>query len=165
MPVRKRSPRASRPYMPGYGLPEHNKGLLPWSWANLRLSKSHNYWIATTRPDGSPHVMIVWGLWLDNTFYFSTGRQSRKARNLAANPECVVCTERADEAVIVEGMAREVPDGSRRKRFFCEYERKYHWDMSNYEQEPVYAVRPRTVFGLFEKGSLNRATRWQFWGR
>jgi hypothetical protein len=100
-------PKASRPHMPGYGVPKGTKGLLPWSWAKQRLEKSHNYWISTVKPDGSPHTMIVWGLWVDGAFYFSTGRQSRKARNLAENLRCVLCTERADEAVMVEGSARE----------------------------------------------------------
>src|ERR1700675_123558 len=100
--VSTRAPRSSRPHMPGYGLPEANKGLLPWSWAEQRLKKSHNYWITTTKPDGAPHTMVVWGLWLDGAFIFSTGRQSRKARNLAENKKCVVCTEHAHEAVIVE---------------------------------------------------------------
>jgi len=27
--------------MPGYGLPQGNEGLLPWSWAEQRLKKSH----------------------------------------------------------------------------------------------------------------------------
>ena len=82
----KRTPKPSRPQMPGYGLPEHSKGLLPWKWAEQRLAKSHNYWISTVRPDGRPHTMVVWGLWLANVFYFSTGRDSRKTHNLKANP-------------------------------------------------------------------------------
>src|ERR1700758_2170415 len=126
----KRTPKASRPHMPGYGLPEHNKGLLPWKWANQRLAKSHNYWISTVRPDGRPHTMVVWGLWRQNTFYFSTGRDSQKSRNLKANPGCVVCNELANEAVIVEGVAREVRETAMRKRFFRLYERKYKFDMS-----------------------------------
>jgi hypothetical protein len=55
---------------------------MPWTWAEERLGESHNYWIATSRPDGRPHLMVIWGLWLDGVFYFSTGGQSRKARNL-----------------------------------------------------------------------------------
>jgi len=40
-------------------------GLLRWSWAEQRLKQSHNYWITTVKPDGSPHTMVVWGLWQD----------------------------------------------------------------------------------------------------
>ena len=154
--------------MPGYGLPTGTKGLLPWGWAQQRLEKSHNYWITTTKPDGSPHTMIVWGLWLDEVFLFSTGRQSRKARNLGQNRHCIVCTEKADQAVIVEGVADEESDVDLRRTFLKRYERKYAFDMSEFEadivslKEPVYAVRPVVVFGLDEKKSLKAATRWRF---
>jgi hypothetical protein len=38
-------PRASRPSMPGYGIvgPDEGRGLLPWSWADERLTASHDY--------------------------------------------------------------------------------------------------------------------------
>ena len=163
MPSQKKSaqPKASRPYMPGYGLPKGSKGLLPWKWAEERLKKSHNYWITTVRPDGSPHTMIVWGLWLNGAFYFSTGKQSRKAQNLAKNPRCIVCTEDADEAVIVEGQASLTKDTTQLK-FFANYEKKYKWDMSAMQEEPVYQVRPRRAFGLYEKKFMGAATRWTF---
>jgi hypothetical protein len=157
--------------MPGYGLPEGNKGLLPWSWADQRLKKSHNYWITTVKADGSlhdvsPHSMVVWGLWQDGRFLFSTGSKSRKARNLAHNANCVVCTEHAQEAVIVEGTA-EVADVAARRKFLRQCERKYKFDMSGMKQdilsmkEPVFSVRPRVVFGLWEKHFVEKSTRWQ----
>jgi pyridoxine/pyridoxamine 5'-phosphate oxidase len=150
--------------MPGYGLPKNTKGLLPWSWADQQLKKSREYFITTVRPDGSPHAMIVWGLWIGNVFYFSTGRQSVKARNLAANPKCVVATGRADQAVIVEGKAEliQIPPEI---KFFEAYEKKYKWDMSGMQQEPVFAVRPRVAFGLVEKTFAKSATRWIFKSR
>ena len=66
-------PTASRPYMPGYGLLDATlgTGLLPWSWAVERLTRSHDYWVATVRPDGRPHVMPVWGIWMDDALWFS----------------------------------------------------------------------------------------------
>ena len=158
-------PRAERPFMPGYGLEpaDGGKGLLPWRWAEERLAAAHNYWVATTRPDGRPHVMAVWGLWLDGAFYFSTGRESRKARNLAANPYCVVCTERADEAVIVEGVASEATDPADLRRFAAAYKEKYHWEMDP-EAGPYFVVRPAVVFGFIEHGDqfTQTATRWTF---
>jgi pyridoxamine 5'-phosphate oxidase-like protein len=157
----KKSPQPSRPYMPGYGLPKGQKGLLPWSWAKQQLEKSHNYWISTVTPEGSPHTMVVWGLWLDGAFLFSTGNQSRKARNLKANPRCVVGTEKANEAVIVEGSAEPSTDSRLRKRFATLYQKKYKWDMSDFS-EPMYVMRPRVAFGLYEKDFMGKATRWQF---
>ncbi len=163
------APKPSRPHMPGYGMPEGKKGLLPWKWAEQRLRKSHNYWITTVKPDGSPHTMVVWGLWMDGAFLFSTGRQSRKARNLAKNPRCVVCTERAEEAVVVEGVA-EIAEVAVRPEFLKKYQPKYHFDMAGMEKnilamkEPVFAVRPRVAFGLYEKNFMGSATRWMFKG-
>lgn len=147
--------------MPEYGIPTSSKGLLPWSWAEQRLKKSHNYWISTTRPDGSPHTMVVWGLWLEGAFYFSTGKKSRKAKNLARNPRCVIATEHAEQAVVVEGTASLAADAAFRKRFNALYEKKYKWDMSDFD-EPVYVVRPLRAFGLYEKNFQGSATRWQF---
>ncbi len=164
---KKSPPRASRPHMPGYGLPKSTKGLLPWKWAQQRLQDSHNYWITTVKPDGAPHTMVVWGLWLYGTFIFSTGRQSRKARNLTENPNCVVCTEHAHEAVVIEGSA-DLADVPLRREFLKKYQKKYDFDMSGMEQdilskkEPVFAVRPRVAFGLYEKKYVESATRWKF---
>jgi hypothetical protein len=173
--IEKRSPESSRPYAPGYGFPEGTKGLLPWSWAEQRLKKSHNYWITTvssdgprqSSPDTSPHTMVVWGLWQDGRFLFSTGSKSRKARNLAQNPRCIVCTEHAHEAVIVQGIA-EIADVAARRKFLPPYERKYKFDMSTMKddilsmKEPVFAVPPRVVFGLWEKHFQTKSTRWKF---
>lgn len=164
-----RPPKPSRPQMPGYGLPKSAKGLLPWKWAEQRLRKSHNYWITTVKSDGSPHTMVVWGLWLDGAFLFSTGRQSRKARNLAENPRCVVCTEQAEEAVVVEGVA-ESAEVAVRREFLKKYKPKYNFDMAGMEQDilslnqPVFSVRPQVVFGLSEKNFVGSATRWKFKG-
>jgi general stress protein 26 len=161
MPARK-SPKASRPQMPGYGIKEDKKGLLPWSWARQRLEKSHNYWISTTKPDGSPHMMVIWGLWLDGAFLFSTGKSSRKGKNLAKTPRCVIGTEKAHEAVVVEGEIEINSNPKLRKKFNNAYQKKYKWDMSTFD-EPVYVMRPRIAFGLYEKEFMGTATRWQFW--
>ncbi len=160
-------PAASRPLMPGYGMKEGSKGLLPWSWAEKRLKKSHNYWISTVKPDGSPHVMVIWGLWQDGRFLFSTGSKSQKSVNLKHSTKCVVATELAHEAVIVEGEA-ELADISARRKFLSRYTRKYDWDMSAMKadilsmKEPVFSVRPRKVFALWEEYFQEKSTRWLF---
>ena len=158
-------PRASRPYMPGYGIldVDQGRGLLPWTWATERLTKAPTYWIATARSNGRPHAMPVWGIWLNNAFYFSTGAQSRKARNLAANPDCVVGIELDGEAISMEGQASLVTDPLVIQRFAEAYGAKYHWDMEGFA-EPVYVVRPKVVFAFSAvTGEFQRsATRWTF---
>ena len=158
------TPRSGRPYMPGYEMMfDTKRHSLPWSWASKRMTSSHNYYLATTRPDGRPHVMPVWGVWLDNTFYFSTGVNSRKSRNLSLNSNCAVIAEKVEEAVIVEGVARRVTNRSERRRVVVDYKKKYDWDMSD-SQDPVYRVTPALAFGIVENPGPLRAnpTRWIF---
>jgi len=156
-----RPPKADRPNIPDYGISAGKKGMLPWKWAADRLVKSWQYWLATVRPDGAPHVMPIWGLWFENSFYFSTGRQTRKARNLAANAHCVVCSEDAGEAVIVEGSASEVNDAKLLRRIFAAYKKKYKMDVSGMGS-PMYCVTPKVAFGMWEKKFPTTATRWHF---
>src|SRR6185503_15067353 len=108
--TKRRNPTADRPHMPGYGIEEKARGLLSWRWAEQRLSKTQNYFLATVRSDGRPHIMAIWGIWMEGRFYFSTGKTSVKAKNLAANPNCVLCGGKPDEALILEGRASKIRD-------------------------------------------------------
>jgi hypothetical protein len=164
MPTRKQrstAPKAGRPNMPGYGISEDHKDLLPWKWAVGVLSETRNYFLATVRPDGRPHVMPIWGVWLDNAFYFSTGKSSVKGRNLEANPYCVLCPGGADDAVIVEGLAKKLTDKKKTARFVKACFDKYQWDMSKMN-EPVWVIQPQKVFGQIEETFPKTATRWVF---
>lgn len=158
-------PHASRPRMPGYGLlaADAGRGLLPWSWAEQRLAAARNYWVSTVRPDGAPHCMAVWGVWLGEDLGFSTGARSRKARNLALDPRCVVSTERAEEAVVVEGRASRADDEAWLRAFAERYEAKYDWKVDE-SLGPIYRVRPTVVFAFIEAAEhfTGSATRWSF---
>lgn len=149
--------------MPEYGIDPGEDGQLPWSWAEERLATSHNYWISSTRPDGRPHAMPVWGVWLDGALYFSTAAGSTKARNIGRDHRCTVTTEYAGEAVIVEGVAEIVSDRDVLARFKAAYDPKYSWDMDP-QSGPIYAVRPTVAFGFTETpGNFTKtATRWRF---
>jgi hypothetical protein len=156
------NPQASRPDMPEYGLLPADQGqeLLPWRWAKERLQRSHNYWVSTTRPDGRPHATAVWGIWWENAFYFSSGRLTRKARNLAHQASCVVSTESAAQAVIVEGIAQLVRDDKTLQRVGQVYREKYNSDYPS--ESNVYVVNPKAVFGFIEAETefSGSATRW-----
>jgi len=88
----------------GYGIADDGEGMLPFSWVEDQLAAAHNYWVCSTRADGRPHAMPVWGLWVDGAVWFSTDPASLKARNLAARPEVVVHLESGDDVVVVEGV-------------------------------------------------------------
>jgi hypothetical protein len=160
--AKRAEPEATRPTVPGYDFSATKKGLLRWKWAADRLKKSRQYWIATTRPNGAPHLMIVWGVWFEESFWFSTGATSRKARNFYANPKCVIGTDNAAEAVILEGTV-EVFDAQQAafEKFAAAYAKKYDWNVRDMAQH-VYRFRPSVGFGLFEKKFDQTATRWMF---
>ncbi|WP_354645156.1 pyridoxamine 5'-phosphate oxidase family protein [Kitasatospora camelliae] len=161
-------PAASRPYMPGYGIlpAEQGSGLLPWSWAGRRLADSHDYWLATVRPDGRPHVMPVWGVWLDDRLWFSTALGSRKARNLAVHPDCAVTTDDPLNPVVLEGRAETVPDRPAIIRFLAALNTKYRTDYGPDFLDPAVnatvRVHPVQAFGLRQEDFTGSPTRWRF---
>jgi general stress protein 26 len=109
--------------------------------------------------------MPVWGLWWDGTFYFSSDPSSRKARNLAANPEVVVHLESGDDAVILEGAAERVTDAAVLAEFADRYEAKYQFRPDTSDPEfAFYRVRPRVAFAWLEADFPNTATRWVLGG-
>jgi PPOX class probable F420-dependent enzyme len=164
------SPEISRPYMPGYGIagPAEGSGLLPWSWAAERLTSARNYWVATVCPDGAPHSMPVWGMWDDMVLWFTCAVGSRKARNLRAEPRCVISTEDASDPVVIEGSARIVTDAASIMRVLELMNDKYHADIEISFLDPArncsIAVRPRKVIGMRHGDFTGSPTRWDFAG-
>jgi hypothetical protein len=162
-------PKRSRPHWPDalQDPSDATTGLKPWPWALERLEKSHNYWISTTRPGGRPHLMLIWGIWWQDAFWFSTGARTRKARNIAADPHCVIGTEKADEAVILEGIVEEIKDRSIWKQLAQIYNSKYGGDV-----EPlllasggsVFRLQPQVAFAQDEHAEnfAESVTRWLF---
>lgn len=154
--------------MPGYGLLDAGEGtgLLPWSWAVERLERSHDYWVATIGPDGRPHVMPVWGVFMEEAVWFSSSLGSRKARNLAVNPNCTITTDNAYEPVIIEGAAVRIADIAAVARFAAATNQKYKTDYSadffNPDRNACFQVRPSWAFGLTESDFTGSPTRWLF---
>ncbi|MFJ1707869.1 pyridoxamine 5'-phosphate oxidase family protein [Kitasatospora sp. NPDC088346] len=161
-------PSRARPHMPGYGIlpADEGTGLLPWSWACERLTGSHDYWLSTVRPDGRPHAMPVWGVWLDGALWFSSSRASRKARNLAARADCVVTTDDPHEPVVLEGRAATVVDPAGIAVFLAalngKYGTAYGIDFLDPAVNSTFRVRPSEVFGLVQEDFTGSPTRWSF---
>ena len=163
-------PERSRPLMPnGYGVPEHDEGLLDWSWAVERLRAAKNYWFSTTRPDGRPHAMPAWAAWLDGALYFDGSTETRRGRNLAANPAIVVHLESGDEVVILEGVTEYVgkPDTDLAERLAAALGRKYaptyQPGPDTWDEGGLWVLRPMVAFGWSE--FPQNVTRWRFGGR
>ena len=157
-------PRADRPFAPGYGIAgaEDGRGLLPWSWVAKKMNSCRTFWLTTIYAgQARPHTMPLWGVWVDDAFFFSTGSTSRKGQNLAANPACTVANDDGEEAVIVEGRASAIKDAAMLERVARAYKKKYKMDPRGIG-EPIYRVSPSRVFGFVEKTFPQTATRWRW---
>lgn len=143
--------------MPGYGVPEDTADALPWSWAVDLLGLVRNIVLVTVRPDGRPHAMPVWGVWVPHVLCISTAITSVKSRNLQENPRCAVSAEHGDDALVLEGVAKlsDLPGG-----FTDAYRRKYGQTIY---KGPIWVVRPTVAFAFQATMEFARtATRWQF---
>ncbi len=121
-------PVRDRPVMPdGYGVPESDDGLLEWSVVEERLVESLHYWMATTRPDGRPHVVPRWGAWLAEALYYDGSPDTLHARNASANPACTLHIGDGREAIVVDGItaASEPLRGAQAESLAAEIGRKY----------------------------------------
>ncbi|MFE3451001.1 pyridoxamine 5'-phosphate oxidase family protein [Nonomuraea sp. NPDC059194] len=150
----------------------------PTTWREARdlLEAAEIYWLSTVRPDGSPHVTPLIGIWHDGALHFCTGPDERKAKNLQSNPRCVMTAGGANSLtkgldVVVEGQAVLVHDEARLRRLAEAYEAKYgpawHFDVVDGAfageggRALVFAVAPERAFG-FARESEYGQTRWLF---
>jgi nitroimidazol reductase NimA-like FMN-containing flavoprotein (pyridoxamine 5'-phosphate oxidase superfamily) len=161
-------PIASRPYMPGYGtLPASDgSGLLPWSWAEERLARSRDFWLATVTPQGAPHLMPVWAVWYTGRLWFSSSNSSRKARNLSAEPRCTLSTGNPLEPVVVQGRAERVTDRDALATMLAaenaKYGTSYGMDMVDPASNSVFSLAPEWVFALDSRDFSGSPTRFTF---
>jgi hypothetical protein len=150
---------------------------LPWSRAlkQLEASTAATYWLATTKPDGRPHVAAVGALWVDGKIYFVTGARTRKGRNLAANPGCVFSVSLSGIDLVLEGTAIRITDRPTLLRLAQRFAAQ-GWPASVENQAMtaeysapsagpppwnLYVLRPTMAFGV-ATADPSGATRWVF---
>jgi nitroimidazol reductase NimA-like FMN-containing flavoprotein (pyridoxamine 5'-phosphate oxidase superfamily) len=162
--------------MSDYGVPTDPADALPWDWAQQRLVDNRNFWLVTASTDARPHAMPVWGVWLPDTdrFWFSCSPNARKARNLAANPQCAVTVDDTVECISVEGRARRADPGTDAgavDHMVGAYVTKYwddpalHAEMERFlRSHALFEVTPERAFGIIERDEefATRATRWRW---
>lgn len=157
--------KRGRPYMRNYGITSDDAGLMDWAWVEAQMTKSRNYWICSTRPDGRPHAAPVWGVWRDGVLYFGSDPGSRKARNFEHQPEIVAHLESGDDTVILEGKVGKMYDLAVITAVDKLYAAKYPPFDPGENRQPGdfwYTLRPRTALAWLEKDFPNTATRWDF---
>ena len=153
---------------------------VPWSRALEALEAgkqrgNETSFLATTRPDGRPHLAGVGAVWDDGKVYVVSGPGTRKSRNLAENPTCSIAMSLPDLDLVFEGTAERVTDDDTLQRLAKRYaeggwparveDGAFTYDYSAPSAGPppwyLYAITPKTVYGVLasEPGG---ATRWRF---
>ena len=154
---------------------------IPWKRALTALESfgapDERSFLATTRPDGRPHVAGVGALWDDGRVYVVSGPGTRKSRNLAEHPACAVSLATKGIDLVVEGRAERVTDDATLQRLAKRYadagwparveDGAFTYDYSAPSAGPppwyLYAITPTTVYGVMSE-EPGGATRWRFDG-
>jgi hypothetical protein len=132
----------------------------------------HTHWLSTVRPDGRPHVMPVGIAYHDGAFYLVSGLGTRKSKNLAANPNCVVSFAARGIDIVVECEAKIVTDDAKLHQLAEVYSGwgpkvengAFVHDYSAPAAGPppwyVYELTPKTVFAT-ATADPHGATKWE----
>ena len=151
---------------------------IPWARALEALESTEpqaRCFLATTRPDGRPHVAGIGALWDQGKVYFVSGDGTRKSQNVAQNAHCTIAMALTGIDLVVEGVAERVTDHKTLQHLAKRYGQQgwpakvkdgaFTYDYSAPSAGPppwdLYEVTPVTVFGVLaaEPGG---ATRWRF---
>jgi hypothetical protein len=150
---------------------------IPWSRAleQLDAGVDATCWLATASPDGHPHVAGIGALWLDGKFYIVTGAGTRKGRDLAKSPSCVISVALKGLDLVVEGSAVKVRDDATLHRLAKAYADQgwpvtvkdgaftapYSAPSAGPPPWDLYVITPKTAFGV-ATAEPHGATRWRF---
>jgi hypothetical protein len=149
-----------------YGLADAPADGSALAWATVAgwLADARNYWVASTRADGRPHVLPVWGVWADDALWFSTDPTSVKARNFERRPDVVVHLESGDEVCVLEGRVERVAVGDLPAGILDAYAAKYATPLEpGNPDHGLYVVVPEVALTWTEAEFTTTPTRWT-WG-
>jgi hypothetical protein len=153
---------------------------IPWS-RPLELLDSGafgagtSFFLGTVRPDGRPHAAAFGAAFYDGDMYFQSGPETRKARNVAANPACTVSAGLEGIDLVIEGEAHRVTDAPTLEAIAAIY-RESGWPVevdgdvfaapySAPSAGPppwhLFRITAHTVFGVATAEPYG-ATRWRF---
>jgi len=161
-------------------LDRYGSAVLPWSRAHDLLAiptegSELTFFLGTSQQVGGPHSAGVGAIWFDGDLYFSSGPDTRKSRNLAANPACTISVKLKGLDLVLEGEARLVIDKTTLEKVAQLY-RDGGWPaqvkddaltapfMAPSAGPPpwhVYSFIFHTAFGV-ATAEPNGATRWRF---
>src|SRR5438105_15907197 len=141
---------------------------------NRRTRSAHR--LAGNRQSGRQTPCHAGGtLYVDDALYFTAGPKTRKAVNIARNPNCVITIATHDFDLVIEGPATRIVNPARLKQIAEIYTKegwsptvvkdgltaKYSAPSAGPPPWHVYEIKPETIFALGTSEPYG-ATRWNF---
>lgn len=145
-------------------------GHIPWRTIDIWLQSYRSVWLSTTRPDGRPHCVPVWYMWLpdEKLVYVVTHYTSVKAKNLQSQRYVVLCAGNADDTIILEGIAHLVTDAAEKKRVNDLWMEKYvdphtgtKATVGQSDEDRIYRVEIAHIM-TWMYGVMSSRTDWYF---
>jgi nitroimidazol reductase NimA-like FMN-containing flavoprotein (pyridoxamine 5'-phosphate oxidase superfamily) len=93
-----------------------------------RLTRDSLFWLATARPEGTPHLAPLWYVWHNSCLYVFTGKV--KLLNIRINPAVSLALQDGVRPVILEGKAMPVKDQAVFNQVAARYRARFAWDIS-----------------------------------
>ncbi len=96
-------------------LDRYENAVIPWArphelFVSGPKGPLAGFFLGTVRPDGRSHAAGVGAVWHDGDLYFTSGPQTRKARNLQSNPACTLSVKFPGMDLTLEGEATRVTE-------------------------------------------------------
>lgn len=164
------APKRDRPDLPEGYIKRTPRGMLTWTDAQAILDSGRYYWLGTTNPDGGPHLVQQWGVWVDGAVWFEGSDRTRWARNLARDPRLAFGTQVSDRAVYGRAtveLVRGVDDALAAriaKRYGAKYGRAFGYrpKPEQYAKGYAFRARPTKVIAFDVKRFNTSAARFTF---
>lgn len=141
-------PKITRPKFPK-GYVDNPISEVPWAYVEEKLTNAKHYWMCSVRPNGHPHVVPRWAVYLDGKIYYDGSPETRHARNIVENPNVTVNLEDGQKAIILEGTSIPAPKptpefAQRLVAAFRKYaEDGYTPEAAQWDEGGLYVFTPR----------------------
>lgn len=144
--------------------------MLSWIAVDALLRAAPYVWIATIDPDGAPHLIQTWAVWIDQRLYFEGSERTRWARNLARDARISFGVQGGHDAAYGNGsgeIVRKVPLALARKiaaQYGAKYGPgfKYRPKAEQYANGHAFRLDPKRLIAFDVKRFNTSATRFTF---
>ena len=141
-----------------YGISKERQGMLSWSFVEEQMLDPKQYWLSTTKPNGLPHAIPIWGIWFESKLFFGGGPNTQNRKNLEHNSNIVAHTESGSNVVIIEGSVKIEEKEDVIQEIIKLYKEKYDMD----HPPPFWRVDPKKVLAWKIDEFADTPTKWIF---